>query len=84
MTIPMVESNNAEERLARIEHMVEKLQRESAAMKAIASKLIDVVAQAAPTLAPTKPSNAALAHGPHAVCSSNQGRTNPPTRPSKY
>src|SRR6476661_6594586 len=36
----MVESNNIEERLARIEHMVEVLQRERAAAKVITAKLL--------------------------------------------
>jgi hypothetical protein len=47
----MVESNHDEERLARIEHMLESLQRESAAFKLVASELIAVAVQAAPDMA---------------------------------
>jgi osmotically-inducible protein OsmY len=39
----MVESNNDEERLARLEQMIEALQRESATVKTVAAKLIDIV-----------------------------------------
>ena len=46
----MVESNNAEERLARIEEMIEALQRESAVLKRMAAKMVDVV-QASPLIA---------------------------------
>lgn len=35
LMVPVVETNNAEERLARIERMVEQLQRDSAAMKRV-------------------------------------------------
>ena len=48
----MVESNKVEERLARIERMVEALQRESATIKRVASDMLDVVATA---LIPTSP-----------------------------
>ena len=61
----MVESNNGEERLARIEAMVEALQRESAALKSVAAKLIDVVVQAAPTLA-ADPAQRIPSKGKHA------------------
>jgi hypothetical protein len=47
----MVESNNDEERLARIEKMIEALQRESDTVKSVAGKLIDVI-QASPLLVP--------------------------------
>jgi hypothetical protein len=40
----MVESNHDEERLARTEHMVESLQREMAALKAVRRKCTAVVA----------------------------------------
>ena len=40
----MVESNHDEERLARIEHLVEELQRESAAQKIITTKLLEAAA----------------------------------------
>jgi hypothetical protein len=46
----MVEQNNGEERLARIEQMIEALQRESAVLKTMAAKMIDVV-QASPLIA---------------------------------
>jgi hypothetical protein len=39
----MVESNNDEERLARVEHMIEKLQRQSATLKAVTEKLVIAV-----------------------------------------
>jgi alkylhydroperoxidase/carboxymuconolactone decarboxylase family protein YurZ len=45
----MVETNNAEERLARIEQMLEALQRDSATLRQVAAKLTDVV-QTAPIL----------------------------------
>ena len=45
----MVESNNDEERLARIEKMIEALQRESDTAKSVAGKLIDAI-QASPLL----------------------------------
>ena len=38
----MVEKNNDEERLARIERLIEALQRESGTMKAVTKKLIDI------------------------------------------
>jgi hypothetical protein len=44
----MFESNNDEERLARIEHMVERLQRDAAVNKAITAKLILAVAVLTP------------------------------------
>jgi hypothetical protein len=40
----MVERNNDEERLARIEQMVERLQREQSASKIITAKLVAAVA----------------------------------------
>ena len=46
----MVISNNAEERLARIEDMLQSLQREAAVLKTTTAKIIDVVQ--AVTLAP--------------------------------
>jgi hypothetical protein len=49
----MVESNHAEERIARVEHMVERLQRESAALKGITAKLVVAVAVLTPK--PAKP-----------------------------
>jgi hypothetical protein len=43
----MVESNHAEERLARVERMLEKCRRESAALKVIAeSKVVVIVVDA--------------------------------------
>ena len=42
----MVENNNAEERLIRIESMLEALQRESAMFKSMTAKIIDVVSEA--------------------------------------
>ena len=45
----MVESNHGEERLARIEQMLETLQRESAATKVMTAKIIAVVVEAQPT-----------------------------------
>ena len=39
---PMVESNRDEERLARIEHMVEALQRESDALKVVTARLVEL------------------------------------------
>ena len=44
----MVESNNVEERLARIEQILETLQRESATMKRMAAALVAV--ELAPSL----------------------------------
>lgn len=46
----MVESNHTEERLARIEHMLETLQRESAATKMITAKLVLAVAVLGPKI----------------------------------
>lgn len=40
----MVESNHDEERLARIEHMVEHLQREHAVNRIVTAKLVEAVA----------------------------------------
>jgi hypothetical protein len=48
----MVESDNGEERLARIEHMVGAFQRESAVLKTMAAKMLDVV-QPSPFIATT-------------------------------
>jgi hypothetical protein len=39
----MVESNHAEERIARVERMIESLQRESVALKVITAKLVVAV-----------------------------------------
>ena len=39
----MVESNNAEERLARIEDMLQAVQREAAVIKTTTARIIDVV-----------------------------------------
>jgi len=39
----MVETNNGDERCARIDHMLETLQRESAALKAMTTKMIGTV-----------------------------------------
>ena len=46
----MVESDHAEERLARVERMLAQCRRESAALKAIASKVVVIVVEAAPPL----------------------------------
>jgi hypothetical protein len=47
----MVESDHAEERLARVERMLVQCRRESAALKAIAaSKVVVIVVEAAPPL----------------------------------
>jgi hypothetical protein len=46
----MVESDHAEERLARVERMLAQCRRESAAVKAIASKVVVIVVEAAPPL----------------------------------
>jgi hypothetical protein len=46
----MVERNNDEERLVRIEHIVEGLQRESAAFRIIAARLAAALVEAAPCL----------------------------------
>ena len=43
LTATMVETNHDEERLARIERMIEALQRESETMKTVTAKIIDVV-----------------------------------------
>ena len=52
----MVETNNAEERLVRIERMVEALQHESAAIKRVAAEVLEVVVRASPSLSdPTTP-----------------------------
>ena len=47
----MVESDHAEERLARVERMLAQCRRESAALKAIAaSKVVVILVDAAPSL----------------------------------
>ena len=46
----MVEYNHDEERLARIEHMVERLQREQASLRLLTGKLIAAVAVAKPSV----------------------------------
>lgn len=51
----MVESNNDEERLARIERMVEALQREAAAFKVLAVKAARRAAIVAETASPVGP-----------------------------
>jgi hypothetical protein len=43
LTAIMVETAHDEERLARIEQMIEALQRESGTMKTVTAKIIDVV-----------------------------------------
>jgi hypothetical protein len=43
----MVESNHDDERLARIEDMVERLQREQAASRIVTARLVEAVAVAA-------------------------------------
>jgi hypothetical protein len=43
LTAIMVETNLNEERLARIEQMIETLQRESGTMKTVTGKIIDIV-----------------------------------------
>jgi hypothetical protein len=45
----MVESNHDEERLARIEDMVERLQRENAASRIVTARLVEAVAVVAET-----------------------------------
>jgi hypothetical protein len=47
----MVESNHDEERLVRVEHMIEALQRESAAFKVLTAKLVVAVAVLTPAAA---------------------------------
>jgi Flp pilus assembly CpaF family ATPase len=49
---PMVESNNEEERFARIEQMIEQLQREAAANKLVTGKLVIAVAALTPKIVP--------------------------------
>ena len=44
----MVESNHDEERLARVEQMIEALQRESAALKVVTAELVIAVAVLTP------------------------------------
>ena len=51
----MVETNNDEERLARIERTIEQLQRESAAFGGLAAKMVRVVVEAVPSLASALP-----------------------------
>jgi hypothetical protein len=52
----MVESDHAEERLARVERMLAQCRRESAALKAIAaSKVVVVVVDATPALDAVRP-----------------------------
>ena len=47
----MIEIDNAEERLARVERMLAQCRRESAALKAVAaSKVVMIVVDAAPSL----------------------------------
>ena len=46
----MVEYNHDEERLARIEQMVERLQREQTALKLLTGKLIAAIAAAKPSV----------------------------------
>ena len=49
--VPMLESDQAEERLARVERMLVQCRREAAALKAIAaSKVVVIVVDAAPSL----------------------------------
>lgn len=50
----MVESNCDEERLARIEQMLEAVQREQAAAKVITAKLVLAVAVLAPKVPPLR------------------------------
>jgi hypothetical protein len=47
---PMVESNQAEERLARIEHMLEAFQREAVVAKVITAKLVKALVVLEPTV----------------------------------
>jgi hypothetical protein len=49
----MVESNHNEERLARVERMIEALQRQSAVLKVVTAKLVVAVAVLTPS--PSKP-----------------------------
>lgn len=46
----MVEYNHDEERLARIEHMVERLQRDETALRLLTGKLIAAVGVAKPSV----------------------------------
>jgi hypothetical protein len=48
-------NDNDEERLIRIEHILEQLQKDSAAMKHVAAKVIEAIVEAAPALATTPP-----------------------------
>jgi hypothetical protein len=50
----MVESNNDEERLARMEHILDRLHREAAVNKAITAKLVLAVAALTPKVAPVR------------------------------
>ena len=50
VVLAMIESDHAEERLARIDRIVRQLKRQPASFKAIAAKLVSVVAYAAPSL----------------------------------
>jgi hypothetical protein len=50
-SVPMVEQNHDEERLARIERMLESVQREQATAKVITAKLVLAVAVLAPKVA---------------------------------
>lgn len=50
--------DNDEERLIRIERMLEQLQKDSATMKHVAAKVMEAVVEAAPALAATPPPRA--------------------------
>jgi len=50
----MVESNHDEERLARVEQMIEALQRDSAALKVVTGKLVVAVAAVTPATVPPR------------------------------
>jgi hypothetical protein len=50
VVLAMIECDHAEERLARIDHILRQLKRQPASLKAIAAKLDNVVAYAAPSL----------------------------------
>jgi chorismate mutase len=56
----MIESDHAEERLARVERMLAQCRRESAALKAIAaSKVVVIVVDATPALDAVRPAQTA-------------------------
>ena len=50
VVVAMIECNHAEERLARIDRILRQLKRQPVSFKAIAAKVVNVVAYAAPSL----------------------------------